>query len=176
MIFIHGNDTLHWAHAYAPWLKNELEALGFETIFETFPDSIIARAQYWLPFLKDILKVTENDVLIGSSSGAVASLRFAESNKIKGSILISPCYTDLNDPLEKQSGYYDKPWNWQAIKANQTNIALVYGDEDPYIPQEEFEYIATQLEPSVLKLKNSKHFQDVTEIPELLKYIQKTYK
>lgn len=174
-IFIHGNGSMHWAFAFSPWLKKELEKLGFETFFETFPDSIIARAEYWLPFLKDHIKAGENDVIIGWSSGAVAALRYAESNKLKGSILISPSYTDLNDDLEKQSGYYDTPWNWDSIKKNQEKIALVYGDDDPFIPQSEFEYIAQKLNPKVIKISGGKHFIESTSIPEVLQYIKSNY-
>ena len=175
IIFIHGNGTSHWSSSFSKWLKKELDNLGFKTFFETFPDSIIARSQFWLPFLKDYVKAGENDVIAGWSSGAVAALRYAESNKIKGSVLISPSYTDLGDDLEKQSGYYDKPWNWKAIKKNQEKIALIYGDNDPFIPQEQFEYISKELSPTIIRIPGGKHFIEYTSFPELLKYIKDTY-
>lgn len=175
IIFIHGNGTEHWSFGWAAWLKAELDKLGYETFFETMPDSIIARAEYWLPFLKDHVKAGEHDVLVGWSSGAVAAMRYAESTKIKGSVLVSPCYTDLGDELEKQSGYYDAPWQWQKIKANQDKIALFWGDDDPYIPQSEFEFIATELNAANHKIAGGGHFIERTEFPELLEYIQQTY-
>jgi predicted alpha/beta hydrolase family esterase len=175
LIFVHGNQSTHWSFAWAPWLKAELEALGFETFFETMPDSVIARSEYWLPFLKEHVKVGQNDVIVGWSSGAVAAMRYAESNPILGSILVSPCYTDLGDELEKQSGYYDAPWQWDAIKANQTKIALIYGDDDPYIPQDEFEFIAAQLAPERIEIRSGKHFIERSEFPELLEYITRSY-
>ena len=174
-IFIHGSDTTHWSFAWSAWLKNELEKLGHDTFFETMPDSILARSEYWLPFLKDHIKVGENDVLIGWSSGAVAAMRYAEENKILGSILISPCYTDLGDALEKQSGYYDKPWNWELIRANQQKIALVWGDDDPYIPQSEFELIAEKLNPEQIKVHEGEHFIERQTFPEVLQYIKQNY-
>lgn len=175
-IFIHGNQSTHWSFAWAPWLKAELEKLGFQTIFETFPDSVIARAEYWLPFLKDRVKAGKDDVLIGWSSGATATMRYAEGNKILGSILVSPSYTDLDDELEKQSGYFNKPWQWKKIKSNQDKIALIYGDDDPYIPQSDFEYIAKQLNPVTIKVHNGKHFSERQIFPELLQYIKQNYK
>jgi predicted alpha/beta hydrolase family esterase len=175
IIFIHGNSTEHWSFGWATWFKAELDKLGFETFFETMPDSIIARAEYWLPFLKDHVKTGEGDVLVGWSSGAVAAMRYAESNRIKGSILISPCYTDLGDDMEKQSGYYDKPWQWEKIKTNQQKIALIWGDDDPYIPQAEFDHIAKQLNPAQIKIKGGKHFIERTDFPELLQYIKEAY-
>lgn len=175
IIYIHGNQTEHWSFGWASWLKQELETLGFETFFETMPDSIIARAEYWLPFLKGHVKAGENDVLVGWSSGAVAAMRYAEDNKIKGAILVSPCYTDLCDELEKQSGYYNKPWQWEKIKTNQDKIALIWGDDDPYISQSEFEHIAKQLSPIETKVHGGKHFIERSEFPELLQYIKKFY-
>lgn len=175
-IFVHGNSTTHWSFGWTPWLKRQLELHGYETFFETMPDSIIARSEYWLPFLKEHVKVGPDDVLIGWSSGAVAAMRYAEDNQIKGSMLIAPCYTDLGDDLEKQSGYYDKPWQWSRIRQNQQKIALFYGDNDPFIPQEEFMVIAQNLEPDVHVLPGGGHFLEQQDFPELLDYIIQAYK
>ncbi len=166
---------MHWNFAFSGWLKTELEKAGFETFFETFPDSVIARAEYWLPFLHDHVKAGENDVLVGWSTGAVAALRYAEANKILGSVVISPSYTDLGDDLERQSGYFIDEWHWERIKNHQDKIALFYGDNDPYVPQEQFEYIAKQLSPTVFKIPNAQHFIEYTEFPELLKYLVENY-
>lgn len=174
-VFIHGNQSSHWSFGWSPWLKVELEKRGFKTFFETMPDSIIARSEYWLPFLKDHVHAGEDDVLIGWSTGAVAAMRYAEQNKILGSVLVSPCYTDLGDELEKQSGYYDKPWNWNVIKSNQDKIALIWGDDDPFIPQAEFEYIAEKLNPTRIKVPGGGHFIERTVFPELLQYVRQIY-
>src|ERR1700688_2258129 len=114
IIFIHGNQSTHWSFAWTSWLKQELENQAFPTFFETFPDSIIARAKYWLPFLKEHVGAAETDVIVGWSSGAVATMRYAEENNIRGSILVAPCVSDLGDALERESGYFDKPWDWQS--------------------------------------------------------------
>jgi len=175
MIFIHGNQTSHWSNPWTIWLKRELEQAGYETFFETFPDSIMARSQYWLPFLKEHVGAGVHDVLIGWSSGAVAAMRYAETSKIMGSILISPSCTDMGDAMEKLSGYFDTPWNWPMIKQNQKKIALLYADDDPYIAQSEFEEIANQLTPNVMKIHGGKHFIDYQTFPELVEYITENY-
>ena len=175
IVYIHGNGATHWSFAWAKWLKEELENAGFETFFETMPDSVIARGAYWLPFLENFVKVGENDVLVGCSSGAVAAMRFAEVHKIKGSVLIGPCTTDLGDELEKQSGYFDAPWDWQAIKNNQGHIGLFHSDNDPFIPQAEFAVVQKELGPDVVMLPGQKHFIEQDTFPELLGYITKTF-
>ena len=45
-IYIHGNGTIRWAHGWAVWLQAGLAGAGYDTFFETMPDSIIARAEY----------------------------------------------------------------------------------------------------------------------------------
>lgn len=175
IIFVHGNSAMSWNFAWSAWLKQNLEDLGYPTYFETMPDSIIARYEYWIPFLQDYAKVSAEDVIVGWSSGAVAAMRYAENHKLKGSILVSPSVTDLGDDLEKQSGYFDKPWNWKAIKNNQERIALFYGNDDPYIPQEEFQQVAQSLNPQVFEIKQGKHFIEQDTFPELLSYIKANY-
>jgi predicted alpha/beta hydrolase family esterase len=175
IIFLHGNGSTSWAFAWTPWFKEELTKKGYASAFETFPDPKIARAKFWLPFLEEELGAGENDVLVGWSSGAVAAMRYAETHKVRGSVLISPSYTDLEDDLEKQSGYFDHPWNWPDIRQNQKDICLIYGDDDPYIPQAEFDFIAAQLQARVIEVPGGKHFIDFNEFPELMEYVIKTY-
>lgn len=61
------------------------------------------------------------------------------------------------------------------IKANQQHIALVHSDNDPFIPQEQFEIITTELTPEVIKLPGRGHFMDEATFPEVLEYILRTY-
>jgi len=51
--------------------------------------------------------------------GRIAAMRFAEKNKILGSVLVGTYHTDIGDDNEKKSGYFNHPWNWQAIRNNQ---------------------------------------------------------
>lgn len=175
VVYIHGNDCLHWSGGWAAWFKAEVEKLGFDTFFETMPDSILARSEYWLAFLTSHAKVGGGDIVVGWSSGAVAALRYAETHKVLGSILVSPSYTDLGDDLEKQSGYFDAPWQWDAIKNNQQKIALISGDDDPWIPQAEFEHIVKKVGAAHISVPGGKHFIDYAEFPELLEYFKRTY-
>lgn len=174
IILIHGNDTLHWAYAWMPWIKRKLEKLGIEVIAETFPDSIIAREKYWIPFLKEHLKADKHTILIGHSSGAVAAMRFAEHHQLLGSVLISPSYTDLGIELEKQSGYFDRPWQWDAIKNNQQWIVQFGSTDDPVIPLAEFKHIHTKLNTEYYEFDDRNHFFDKQKtFPEVVDAVKK---
>lgn len=174
IVFIHGNETEHWGYFWAPWLKLELEKKGYEVIFETMPDGIKARKDMWYPHMKDVLNIDENTIIIGHSSGATAAMYYAQRHHILASVLISPCYTDLGEELEKQSGWYDEAWDWKKIKENQQKIALLYSMDDDVIPAQEFLDIKEFLEPDlVYECQDRGHFISKDEFPEALEALQR---
>ena len=170
VIFIHGNGggSVHSDNQWFPYLKRELEKLKVRVVARDFPDSDLARAIYWLPFLKNTLKADKDSIIVGHSSGAVAAMRFAEKNTILGSILVSPSYTDLGDDKEKASGYFDHPWNWEMIKNNQQWIVQFYSTDDPYIPMKESRFIRKKLNTEYYEFTNQGHFYPKYEFPEII--------
>lgn len=129
-----------------------------EVIAAEFPDPDLARAFIWIPFLINDLKVDEDTILIGHSSGAIAALRLAEKHKILGSVLVGAYHTDLGMETEKQSGYFDEPWNWGAIKENQKWTVLFASQDDPWISIEEPRYLHRQLNCEYHEFKDQGHF------------------
>lgn len=175
IILLHGNGGSTVEDNWFPYAKLELEKLGLNVISKTFPDNKLARSEYWLPFLKDELKADENTILVGHSSGAVATLRFAETNKIYGSVIIGATYTDLGEESERVSGYFDKPWNWESIKNNQNWIIQFASIDDPYIPITEPRYIHDKLKTEYHEFTNKGHFgwdTKLKEFPELVDAIK----
>ena len=178
-IIIPGNGGGTPKDNWFPYIKKELEKVGIKVIAEQFPDPILAREKYWLPFIKK-LGADEKTILIGHSSGAVAALRFAEKNEILGSVLVGACYTDLGLEEEKKSGYYNRPWNWKKIKSNQLWIVLFASADDPFIPIREARHINKNLEPLYFEYKNEGHFgsseKPKKEFPKIVKIIKSKIK
>jgi len=141
-----------------PSVKQELEHAGLTVIDEDFPDSVLARSCYWLPFLQNELKVDENTILVGHSSGAIAAMRLAEKQRILGSVLVGTYYTDLNIDAEKQSGYFDTPWDWERIKNNQSWTVIFASQNDPWIPVAEPRFIHEKLDCEYHEYKGDGHF------------------
>lgn len=166
IILIPGNSGGGPHDAWFPYLREKLGALGYTVIASEFPDNDLAREKYWLPFIKDSLNADEQTVLIGHSSGAVAAMRYAEKNKILGSILVGVCYTDLGDQKETISGYYNRPWNWEKIQNNQEWIIEFASTDDPYIPIEEQRFIKQKLNADYYEFTDKGHFMQ-KEFPQL---------
>ena len=171
-ILIHGNGGCTAGDIWLPWLEHELRTLGLDVINHTFPDNIKARAQFWLPHL-ETLDADENTILIGHSSGAVAAMRYAETHRLLGSVLVGVCHTDLGDSFEAASGYYAKEWQWQRIRENQQWIAIYNSSDDPHIPIAEPRFVAAQLKCSYFEYADRGHFVDTHEFPEIVDLVRR---
>ncbi len=170
-IFIHGNGGGTAKDNWFPYVKERLEKLGVQVIARAFPDPVLARAKYWLPFIKK-LGADENTIIIGHSSGAIAALRFAENNMILGSVLVGGYYTDLGLDDEKQSGYFDAPWDWEKIKNNQKWIIQFNSKDDPWIPIEEARFIHQKLDTEYYEYEHEGHFGADKYYPEFPKLVE----
>ena len=158
IIFVPGNGGGSPEDNWFPSVKSELEAAGLHVVATEFPDNQLARAQYWLPFLKEQLAADEHTILIGHSSGAIAAMRLAEQQKILGVVLVGCYHTHLNMETEKQSGYFDQPWDWQAIKANTQWQIVFASQDDPWIPIAEPRFVHQQLHCEYHEYQHEGHF------------------
>lgn len=178
IIFAHGNGNSTPNDNWIPWAKAAFEKLGFTVVAPQFPDALLARESYWLPFLKDELKADENTIIIGHSSGAVAATRYAEKNKLLGTVLIGTMYTDLGIETETIAGYYNRPWDWQAIKNNQQWVILFASTDDPWIPISEPRFINQQLGTDYYEFTDQGHFggdYHKPTFPELVDAVKKKF-
>lgn len=175
VILIHGNSGCTQQNFWFPYLKRELEKLGLEVIAKDFPDNQIGHENIWIPFIEN-LGTDANTILIGHSTGAIASMRYAENHKILGSLLVSTYYTDLDDAQEKESGYFGRFWDWEKIKNNQEWVIQFASTDDPWIPIEEARFIHEKLTSEYHEYKNEGHFgipNDKKEFPEIIETIKK---
>lgn len=158
IILIHGNGGGTGNDNWLPSLKDEFQNLGFEVLNPDFPDSDLARASIWLPFIEHELKADDQTVIVGHSSGAIAAMRYAEKHPLLGSVLVGSYYTDLGYEKEKQSGYFETPWNWDRIRKNQKWILQFASVDDKWIPIEEPRFIHQKLKTEYFEFEHQGHF------------------
>ncbi len=173
IILAHGNHGGTGSDDWFPYVQKELEALGLEVMAPTFPDNEYAKESIWIPYLENELKANENTIIIGWSSGAVAAMRYAETHKIFGSVLVGTYYTDLDDEYEKIAGYCSRPWNWEAMKNNQQWVMEFASADDPYIPIDEARHIHEKLGTEYYEYTDRGHFMNQSEFPELVEALKK---
>jgi predicted alpha/beta hydrolase family esterase len=171
-IFVPGNGGDNSQDRWRPYLKNELEKSGIPFTNVDFPDPVLASMKSWIPFIKE-LGADQNTILVGHSSGAEAAMRYAENNKLLGTVLISACYTDLGLQNEKEAGYYEKPRQWDKIRSNQNWIIQFHSTDDPFIPIKEARFVHEQLNTEYYEFTDRKHFGGQKEFPELVEALKK---
>lgn len=54
-------------------------------------------------------------------------------------------YSDLGDELEAGSGYFNRPWDWPAIKSNAGFILQFGSTDDPFLPWSAQQLVADEL-------------------------------
>lgn len=169
-VLLHGNGGATGSDHWFPEVASGLRAAGHHADCPDLPDPVLARAEFWLPFLRDVLRVDAETVLVGHSSGAVAAMRYAQDHPVRGSALVGACHTDLGMDDEKASGYYDEPWPWERISAAQRWISVFASPDDPYIPISEPRHIADRLEADYVELPGRGHFMS-KDFPELTHWL-----
>lgn len=172
VILIHGNGKSHGEMQWFPEVRRQLIEAGVPAISPDFPEAELAPMDRWLPFLEQ-LGADENTILIGFSSGAVAAMRFAETHLIAASVLVGAYYTDLGSEVERQSGFFDAPWNWKAIRENQRWVSIFASVDDPYIGIAEPRLVSEKLDAQYFEFTDRGHFLsgDGSDFPELVEHV-----
>jgi len=177
VILLHGNGGGTGSDQWFPYIKRELEKAGVTCLTPDLPDAIQARKQYWFPYFSDVLGIRPDDIVVGHSSGALAIMKYAEDHRISGSVLVGAYYTDLGYEDERASGYFDTPWQWDKIKANQQWTAIFASLDDPFIPIQEPRFIRDKLGSEYFEFEHEGHFGRTKtpklEFPELLEFLKK---
>ena len=170
-MIIPGNGGENMSQIWYSYIKKELEKLGFQVISENMPDPVLAREKFWLPFIEKKLNLEEDAILVGHSSGAIAALRYLEKHKAKGVVLVAAYHTDLGLADEKESGYFDREFDWDKIKANSKWIIQFSALNDPVIPIKEAEYVRDKLNTDYHEYSDKGHY-NFKEVPEIVDAIK----
>jgi predicted alpha/beta hydrolase family esterase len=133
------------------WFAGEMQKRGNECSLCDFPDPYGCKETVWVPFIRDKMGLDESTILVGHSSGAACAMRLLESRsdddpQVLGAILVAAAYTDLDDEEERNSQYFNRPWDWEKMKSStKSGIVLFHGTDDHLIPVSEARHIAGKL-------------------------------
>eukprot|EP00760_Papus_ankaliazontas_P000939 PhM_4_TR10322/c0_g1_i1/m.20021/K07002/K07002; uncharacterized protein len=101
-----------------PYVARMLSGHGINIELRAFPDPLYAHENIWKSFAVDTLGLDDTTVIIGHSSGAACALRLMEEHNIYGCVLVSAYNSDLGDSLERESGYFTRPFDYDKMLRN----------------------------------------------------------
>jgi len=175
-IIFHGtgcNPDSYWQ----PYLKRELEKVGFEVSIPALPNPNRPDIAEWLPIaLKE--NYSAETVLVGHSAGCPLVLSVLENlkNPVKQAILVAG-YARLKDPKYPEKILQDQ-YDWDKIRKNVDEIIFINSDNDPWgCDDVEGRYMFDQLGGTQIILHGEGHMgstkynQSYEEFPLLVKLI-----
>jgi len=163
-----------------PWLKLELQNLGYEVHVPTFPTPENQNLESWEEIISPYLKTLNSEsIVIGHSLGVPFGLRILEllNHSIKAfysaagfvELLNNSTFDDINKT------FTERDFDWDKIKTHGNKFFLYHGENDPYVPVNIAENLGLKLNTKLEIIPNGGHLNEgmgFTKFPQLLKDIK----
>jgi hypothetical protein len=169
---IGGYAGIHWQQ----WLHDELVKMGNVVIMPTLPDANRPDRKTWLKTVEGIIEnVNPADlIIVAHSLGVVTALDLIEENPVKDLISVSGFVSDygaeMNDYFLKE-----KNIDFDKVNKNLEKAFVIFGDNDPYVPQDALRPVAESLKVKPEIIPNGGHLNTEAgykTFPRLLEIIK----
>jgi len=157
----YGNPNENWF----PWLKSELEKIGYKVNIPHFPTPENQSLETWNKVFEEYNNTINSEtILIGHSLGPAFILQIIENLKepIKAAFFVSSFLGKLNNPEfdEINKSFFKSTYNWEQIRNNCKNFLVIHSDNDPYVPLEKAQEISTNLNSKLIVVNKAGHFNE----------------
>jgi len=148
-----------------PWMKAELERVGYQVFVPQFPSPPVvpAKISEWLEVLKNYEQyINEETILIGHSLGGIFALRVLEklTQPVKAVVFVgTPIGVQPIKNYDRDkafSGSFD--FNWEKVAETAKNFLVFHSDTDPYVDLKNGEELAKHLNTELTFVPNAGHF------------------
>lgn len=183
-VILHGTDGSPTRLAWQVWLKEQLEANGYEVYFPQLPECHTPNLATYDRFLKDSGWDFADNIVISHSSGATTALHLLQQDwfpHVRATVLVG---TFLNERLMDAASWYVKgqfdhlfvdELSVDTIKARSTSFYFVHGDDDPYCDYGEAGQLCKRLGGEFITLHGAGHIgksANIQSIPSLMKALK----
>lgn len=171
VLILHGTSANPHSNWF-DWLKLQLESNGYKVWVPQLPNADHPDMTTYREFIfSSDFDFNEETVIVGHSSGAVATLSILE---------VLPKGTQINTAImvgvyrPEKHGYSSKePIDTSKVAGKSKRLVFVHSDNDPFCPLEGAEYFAKTLQAELIVIPNNDHFSyqlnpKHTQLPELV--------
>lgn len=177
---VHGWDGSP-TNCWFPWLKKELEKLGYSVKALKMPHPITPTIKDWVATLEKEIKLNEETILIGHSIGCQTIMRYLEKPKRKVQAVFFVAGWFHLDSIDEESGesqeiarpWLETPIDFKAIKNNCTTFVALFSDDDAFVPISDAKIFEKNLGAKTIIEKEKAHYDIQGTNPTLLKEIKK---
>ncbi|MEK7579292.1 MAG: alpha/beta hydrolase [Patescibacteria group bacterium] len=168
---------------WRPWLKKELETLGYEVVVPSMPDTEVPVIEKWVSHLASVVGTPDADTyFVGHSIGGQTILRYLETinTPVGGAIFVAGWF-DLKNLEGDEVQEIANPWLTIPIdleKAKQVlpKSTLLISDNDPYDAFETNKKKFEELGSKIVVVPDAGHFTEddgFVELPEVVEELEK---
>ena len=160
---------------WRPWIKTELEKLGYQVFVPQMPDPETPVMEKWVGELARVVGTPDKDTyFIGHSIGCQVILRYLETREeqVGGAIFVAGWF-NLKNLEDREAEQVAKPWietpiNADKVKAVCLKSTLLISDNDPYDCFEENKKAFEALGSKIVIVPNAGHFTEGDGYKEFL--------
>jgi hypothetical protein len=172
VFIVHGWDGSPEA-GWFPWLKKELEAMGFDVFVPQLPNPEEPRIKNWVPKLAEVVGTPDEQMyFVGHSIGCQTITRYLETlpenSKVGGAVFVAGFFkrlTNLEDDDVVRSvsdEWLTTPVDLGKVKTHLKKSVAIFSDDDPYVPIENRDDFAKILGSKIVMEHGKGHFSGFT--------------
>ncbi len=124
---------------FFPWLKTELEKLGYEVYAPDMPDTETPVIEKWVSQLSKVVGVPDqNTYFVGHSIGCQTILRYLETatSSVGGAVFVAGWFNlenlESDEEVEVARPWIDIPIDSEKVKSILPVSTLIISENDPY--------------------------------------------
>jgi len=179
-VILHGTDGNPEGN-WQPWLKAKLEAAGYQIWVPQLPECHTPNRETYGNFLLNGQHDFTDNIVVGHSSGAVEVLNLLMDSRmahVQLAVLVGAWAGGIPGGYEADNTQFNNlfppdGFDFQAIKQKADKLAFLHGDDDPYCPLEQAQYLAKELAAPITIVQGGHHLgSKFTELPELWQIIE----
>ncbi len=167
---------------WRPWLKTELERLGYSVQLPEMPDIDTPLIEKWVSKLAEVVGIPDkNTYFVGHSIGCQTILRYLETINVPvgGAVFVAGWF-NLENLEDEETAAIAKPWietpiNLENVKAVLPKSTLIISDDDPFGCFEENKAKFAQIMTKGIVMSNAGHLSAVdgfTELPVIVEELK----
>ena len=176
-VVLHGTDGSPEGN-WLPWLKSKLEAEGYEVWAPLLPENHTPnRETYGDCLFGSDWDFTDN-LIVGHSSGAVEVLNLLMDPRcphVHMVVMVGAWQGGVPQGMDAEpfkNLFPPEGFDFARIKANADKLAFLHGDDDPYCPLEQAQYLAKEFDAAITVVPGGQHLSAAfRELPQLWEII-----
>jgi predicted alpha/beta hydrolase family esterase len=161
------------------WLRGRLVANGYEVAAPAMPEPAMPTIAAWVGKLQEVVRPSEETVLIGHSVGCQAVLRYLETLpagvRVGQVVLIAP-WMRLDEETIREEGeevreiarpWMETPIDFAKVRSHAGACTAIFSDNDPFVPLSEQGLFREKLGATIVVEHGQGHFSPADAVSEL---------